>query len=109
MEKFLEVHKVLSFRIGSCMPIHSLCQVDTLAYNIFNYRRLALSANTRKQRIDTIFWYILSINVDFIMDKENLWIYTAMVFTKKQKQEEIILCAMYCGKKRNFYLIRQKH
>ena len=28
---------------------------------------------------------------------------------KKEKQEEIILCAMYCGKKRNFYLIRQKH
>ena len=41
------------------------------------------------------------------MDKENLWMYTIAVFNKKQ--EEIILCAMYCGKKRNFYLIRQKH
>lgn len=43
------------------------------------------------------------------VDKKNLWMYTIVVFTKKQKQEEIILCAMYCGKKRNFYLIRQKH
>ena len=33
----------------------------------------------------------------------------AFLEDKKQKQEEIILCAMYCGKKRNFYLIRQKH
>ena len=49
------------------------------------------------------------------MDKKYLWMYTIVVFTKnivftkKQKKEEIILCAMYCGKKRNFYLIRQKH
>ena len=43
------------------------------------------------------------------MDKKKLGMYTIVVFTKKQKQEEIILCAMYCGKKRNFYLIRQKH
>ena len=68
-----------------------------------------------------IFWYILSINVDFIESslyttkfysiygQKKLWMYTIVVFTKKQKQEEIILCAMYCGKKRNFYLIRQKH
>ena len=41
--------------------------------------------------------------------KKKLWMYTIVVFTKKQRQEEIILCAMYCGKKRNFYLIRQKH
>lgn len=68
-----------------------------------------------------IFWYILSINVDFIESslyttkfysiygQKKLWMYTIVVFTKKQKQEEIILYAMYCGKKRNFYLIRQKH
>lgn len=68
-----------------------------------------------------IFWYILSINVDFIESslyitkfysiygqKKIMDVYYC-VFTKKQKQEEIILCAMYCGKKRNFYLIRQKH
>ena len=44
----------------------------------------------------------------FIYGQKNLWVYTIIVFTKKQN-EEIILCAMYCGKKRNFYLIRQKH
>ena len=65
---------------------------------------------------------IYRINVDFIESslyttkfysiygqKKKLWMYTIVVFTKKQRQEEIILCAMYCGKKRNFYLIRQKH
>ena len=72
---------------------------------------------------ETQLWYILSINVDFIESslystkfysiygiygQKILWMYTIVVFTKKQKQEEIILCAMYCGKKRNFYLIRQK-
>ncbi len=63
-----------------------------------------------------IFWYILSINVDFIESslyttkfysiygQKKLWMYTIVVFTKKQKQEEIILCAMYCGKKRKFLL-----
>jgi len=49
------------------------------------------------------------------MDKKFLWVYTIIVFTKnivftkKQKKEEIILCAMFCGKKKNFCLIRQKH
>ena len=32
--------------------------------------------------------------------------HTVLVFTKKQKQEETILCAMYCGKKRNFEYIK---
>ena len=36
-------------------------------------------------------------------------VYYIIAFAKERKQEEIILCAMYCGKKRNFYLIRQKH
>lgn len=34
--------------------------------------------------------------------KKFLDVYYRVGFTKKQKQEEIILCAMYCGKKRNF-------
>ena len=40
------------------------------------------------------------------MDKKFLWVYTItvftknIVFTKKQRKEEIILCAMYCGKKK---------
>ena len=45
----------------------------------------------------------------FYMDKKIIWVYTIIVFTKKQKKEEIILCAMFCGKKKNFCLIRQKH
>ena len=36
----------------------------------------------------------------FLMDKEFLWVYTIIVFTKKQRKEEIILCAMFCGKKK---------
>ena len=48
-----------------------------------------------------IFWYILSINVDFIESslyttkfysiygQKKLWMYTIVVFTKKQKQEEM--------------------
>ena len=43
------------------------------------------------------------------MDKKIIWVYTIIVFTKKQKKEEIILCAMFCGKKKNFCSIRQKH
>ena len=44
------------------------------------------------------------------MDKEFLWVYTIIVFTKnivftkKQRKEEIILCAMFCGKKKKFLL-----
>lgn len=40
------------------------------------------------------------------MDKEFLWVYTIIVFTKnivftkKQRKEGIILCAMFCGKKK---------
>ena len=40
------------------------------------------------------------------MDKRILWVYTIIlftkniVFTKKQKKEEIILCVMFCGKKK---------
>ena len=71
-----------------------------------------------------IFWYILSINVDFIESslyttkfysiyrQKNLWMYTIVVFTivvftklyllKSKSRGEIIPCAMYCGKKRNF-------
>ena len=71
MEKFIKESK-LGFGFASVSSRTRIVnanrlQIHALAYNIFNlFRRLALSANMRKQRIDTVRLKLLKIAVKVV-------------------------------------------